>query len=232
MTEAKLADTLAKLISPLAAGMGLSLWGLELSFGSRSVVRIYVEKVLPEALGECAESVTENAEGCTQGVSAQGVSIDECADLSRLVGLTLDVEDSIPGSYVLEVSSPGLDRTFFTGVQLAGALGRTVDITLLAPLPDVPGRRKFRGVLTAVPDTSADEKQGGFFSMLAEDCPKPGEFGTINFSFADVKKAKQVYLAPEKSLPGKGGAKQSGGKKSARRNGSSADGSRDEHADG
>jgi len=226
MTETKLADAIAQLVSPLAAGMGLSLWGLEISFGSRSVVRIYVEKDRPETLGELPELAVDGAEN-----SPQGISIDECAELSRLIALTLDVEDSIPGSYVLEVSSPGLDRTFFTEAQLVGAVGQTVEISLVAPLPDVPDRRRFRGVITAVSDSSS-EGQSSFFSMLAEDCPKPGEHRTINFSFADVKKAKQVYEAPEKPLPGKGGAKKSGGKKAGRRDDGTAAGTRDENADG
>jgi ribosome maturation factor RimP len=39
-----------------------------------------------------------------------GVTHEDCANVSREVGTILDVEDAVPGSYLLEVSSPGLDR--------------------------------------------------------------------------------------------------------------------------
>ena len=201
MTETKLADTITELVAPLVAGMGLSLWGLEISFGGRSLVRIFIEKQTGDAPATAEPSDAEELLG-----ASQGVSIDECAELSRLVGLSLEVEDCIPGAFTLEVSSPGLDRTFFTAQQLAGALGQTVDVTLLAPLAVVPDRRKFRGVITAVPDLSSPDAATEF-TLLAEDCPKPGMTQSVCFSFTDTKKVKQVYLPPEKALPGKGGGK-------------------------
>ena len=206
MTETKLADTITELVAPLAAGLGLSLWGLELSFGSRSIVRIFVEKQLADPLAEDGLSASGEAP-----YSAHSVSIDECAELSRLIGLSLEVEDCIPGAFTLEVSSPGLDRTFFTERQLAGALGQTVEITLLAPLADMPDRRKFRGVVTAVPDLPAPDSSGANlpetdspragFSLLAEDCPQPGLTPPLRFSFAAVRQAKQVHLPPAQPLP-------------------------------
>ncbi|HVC17092.1 MAG TPA: ribosome maturation factor RimP, partial [Rhodanobacter sp.] len=59
----------------------------------------------------------------------------------------LDVEDPIPGHYVLEVSSPGLDRPLFTVVQFAQAIGQEVKVLLKAP---IEGRRRLRGKLIAV----------------------------------------------------------------------------------
>lgn len=126
MTESPLSLAVTDLATPLAASLGLELWGVELAFGGRSLVRIFVE-------------------------SDNGVSIDQCAELSRLLGLSLDVEDLMPGAYVLEVSSPGMERTFFTEQQLARAVGQRVEITLHTPKPAWPGRKKFRGLLQKAP---------------------------------------------------------------------------------
>jgi len=39
-----------------------------------------------------------------------GMTVDDCAELSRTISALLDVEDPLPGAYLLEVSSPGIDR--------------------------------------------------------------------------------------------------------------------------
>ena len=117
MNQSPLAAAIADLAAPLAASLGLELWGVELAFSGRGLVRVFVE-------------------------SEDGVSVDQCAELSRLLGLSLDVEDLVPGAYVLEVSSPGLERTFFTEAQLARAVGQRVEITLHEPRPALLRRKK------------------------------------------------------------------------------------------
>jgi ribosome maturation factor RimP len=132
-----------------------------------------------------------------------GVAIDTCAELSRLLGLTLDVEDVIPGAYVLEVSSPGLERTFFTPEQLAAAVGDVVEITLHAPMQAYPDRKKFLGTLV--------DASGGSFSVVPLDIPKraakeEAEDAPIPavFAWGDVKKAKRVHFLPETPKSAKG----------------------------
>jgi len=179
--HASLTQIIAELARPLAESFNLSLWGIELMFGGRSIVRVYVE-------------------------SENGVTIDQCAELSRLLGLALEVEDAIPGAYVLEVSSPGLERIFFTPEQLALALGQPVEITLAASSPEFSGRRKFRGVLTHVPEEG--HAPADAFTLRVENPSRPGESeGLLSFVFTDLKKARQVHIVPEKVLPGKGGKK-------------------------
>lgn len=179
--NAPLGQRIAALAQPLAASLNLSLWGIELVLGGRSAVRVYVE--------------AEN-----------GVTVDQCAELSRLLSLALDVEDAVPGAYVLEVSSPGLERIFFTAEQLAGALGRTVEITLYAPAAEFPGRRRFRGLLSGIPE--AGRAIAGEFTLQVENPSRPGETeGVLSFVFSAVKKARQAHIVPEKILPGKGGKK-------------------------
>ena len=189
MNQSPLAAAIADLAAPLAASLGLELWGVELAFSGRGLVRVFVE-------------------------SGNGVSVDQCAELSRLLGLSLDVEDLVPGAYVLEVSSPGLERTFFTEAQLARAVGQRVEITLHEPRPAWPGRRKFRGQLQDAPGVApqgegalpeaGEETEHYSFLLKAEDVARPGEEAPlVSFAFADVKKAAQIHFFPEQSLPGK-----------------------------
>ena len=171
MNETTLAQTITDLAEPLAASLGLDIWGVEAQYGKRSVIRIYVE-------------------------GQNGVDIDKCAELSRLLGLTLDVEDIVPAAYVLEVSSPGLERTFFTPEQLGACLGKTVEVALHSPGDAYPGRKKLLGLLTGV--------SGGTFSVVPldapEDDPRPA-----SFAWEDIKKAKLVHFLPEapKAVKGK-----------------------------
>ncbi len=79
-----------------------------------------------------------------------GVTIAACAQVSRHLGAVLEAEDAVPGAYVLEVSSPGLERRFFSPGQLEAYLGRTVDVRLHQPQDS---RRHLRGILAeAGPD--------------------------------------------------------------------------------
>jgi ribosome maturation factor RimP len=80
----------------------------------------------------------------------QGVTIDDCAEVSRQLSAILEVEDPFPGSYTLEVSSPGLDRPLVTPADFRRFRGATVKVRLFSALD---GRRNFTGRLL---DTTAD----------------------------------------------------------------------------
>jgi ribosome maturation factor RimP len=91
-----------------------------------------------------------------------GVTHEDCASLSREVGTILDVEDTIPGSYTLEVSSPGLDRKLFRPADYERFTGSLVKLTTQQPLN---GNRHFEGRLESfqngrlVLDLSAAKKR-------------------------------------------------------------------------
>jgi len=163
MSETDIAKIITNLATPLATSLSLDIWGVEVAFGKRCIVRVYVE-------GE------------------HGVDIDHCAELSRMLGLSLDVEDTIPGAYVLEVSSPGLERTLFTPEQLAAQTGKITEIMLHTPSQAYPDRKKLLGTLNAVHDNT--------FSLLPLEAPK-NEPREAVFSWNDVKKAKLVHFLPE-----------------------------------
>jgi ribosome maturation factor RimP len=73
-----------------------------------------------------------------------GVTLDDCAQVSREFGQLLDVEDIIPTSYHLEVSSPGLDRPLKREEDFVKYSGRRVRIKTTE---QVSGRRNFKGAL-------------------------------------------------------------------------------------
>ena len=66
----------------------------------------------------------------------EGVSHRDCEQVSQQLSVVLDVEELVPGQagYVLEVSSPGLDRKLTKPAEFARFAGRRVKITLLAPV--------------------------------------------------------------------------------------------------
>ena len=146
MSQPDRIEFITELVTPLAASLGLAVWGVELGGAARPIARIYVD-VLPGA--EPAPSDGASGEA---GLLPQGVTIDQCAELSRLAGLALDVEDPFATNWTLEISSPGLQRPFFKIDQLRNYVGRELEVVLAAPLDTWPGRKKFSGFLSAVAD--------------------------------------------------------------------------------
>jgi len=76
-----------------------------------------------------------------------GVNLDDCALISGQVGMMLDVEEMITGSYNLEVSSPGIERPLKKLEDYRRFEGRLARVRLK---PDVQGRKKFRGRLAGI----------------------------------------------------------------------------------
>ena len=78
-----------------------------------------------------------------------GITLDDCAYFSDRVSATLDDGDKISRSYVLEVSSPGLDRVIKKDKDFGRFAGKTVKLRLKLP---ENGHRKFTGVLKGLND--------------------------------------------------------------------------------
>jgi ribosome maturation factor RimP len=116
---------LERLVRPVVEGLGLELWGLEYRAQKKSaLLRVFID-------------------------SEDGVSLDDCSDVSEQLSALFDVEDPIPVAYTLEVSSPGLDRVLFEPEQYRRFLGRRLKVRLKFP---VEGRRRATGELEAVED--------------------------------------------------------------------------------
>jgi ribosome maturation factor RimP len=76
-----------------------------------------------------------------------GVTLDDCAGVSRQVGADPEMEDVVSVPYNLEVSSPGLDRRLVRTEDYERFKGRNVKISLSSPLN---GQRNFQGVLAGL----------------------------------------------------------------------------------
>ncbi|MDR3045683.1 MAG: ribosome maturation factor RimP [Desulfovibrio sp.] len=198
MSTHPLRDAVAAIATPLADALGIALWGIEILDGGRMVLRVYVD-ARPGMPAPAEGDAPEAAEGVIPSdVTSEGVTIDQCARLSRQLGLALDVEDVIRDAYVLEVSSPGLERPFFEIAQVAPYAGRTIELTLAVPHPEWPGRRKFRADIVRV--------EGDTLTFLPDTAPRPDEDpAPLSVAWDDVKKAHLVHVFPDTTRPQPGG---------------------------
>ncbi len=144
-------EKLTEIIRPEVEGLGCRFWGLSSpSKGKKRIVRIYID-------------------------GDDGATIDQCARVSRQVGLMLEVEDIIPGAFTLEVSTPGLDRRFFTTEQMKDYVGRKLSVQTHDAMD---GQRKFTGELTEVADNA--------FTLSVDG-------DTATFDWTDVKAVRLVH---------------------------------------
>lgn len=87
-----------------------------------------------------------------------GIGIDECEKFSRAVEDVLDRDDIISENYVLEVSSPGVDRILKKEREFLYYIGREVDVKLYSSLNGV---KEFTGILKGYCDNTAEIEYNG-----------------------------------------------------------------------
>jgi ribosome maturation factor RimP len=88
----------------------------------------------------------------------EGITIDDCSDVSHQLSGVLDVEDPISGNYHLEVSSPGLDRPLFEEGHYDRFTGHEISLKTLYA---IDGRKKFKGILLGRQDREITLKVDG-----------------------------------------------------------------------
>lgn len=81
--------------------------------------------------------------------SEQGVNVDDCAEASRMVSALMEINDFIGGAYMLEVSSPGIDRPIRKATDFVRFIGEPVRLKTVTP---VEGRKRYKGTLTGFDD--------------------------------------------------------------------------------
>jgi len=154
----------------VGASSGLEIVDVEMrGGGNKRMLRIVVDR--PPALD-------------TPG----GVTHEDCANLSREVGTILDVEDVVPGgSYVLEVSSPGLDRKLSRPADYERFTGSRVKLTTRTP---INGNRHFEGRLESF-------EEGRLKLLVSKPGSKKQDAG-INESFEiELANVEKANLVPE-----------------------------------
>jgi ribosome maturation factor RimP len=92
--------------------------------------------------------------------------VDDCATVSHEVAGILDVEEPISMAYILEVSSPGMDRILFSAQQFSEFLGEDVKIKLNQM---VDGRRKIKGKIESVNDEKITIQSDDEYITIAFD---------------------------------------------------------------
>lgn len=114
---------LADIITPVIEGLGFELVRVRLMGGATRILQIMADR--PDG----------------------GIGVDECGDISTAVSAILDVEDPIEENYVLEVSSPGIDRplTRLKDFDMWKGWEARIETTEL-----IDGRRRFKGGLMGV----------------------------------------------------------------------------------
>jgi ribosome maturation factor RimP len=106
-----------RIVEPILASLGLVLVEVEVQGrGPKSLVRVVIERTPKE------------------GEAAGGVSVEDCGRVHVLLGHALDVEDPIPHTYVLEISSPGLDRPIRQVGEYERFRGRLARFKLVKPV--------------------------------------------------------------------------------------------------
>lgn len=138
------------LVTPVIEGAGLEL--VEVAFrreSGRRVLRVVVDR-----------------DG--------GVDLDTIADLSEKVSRRLDLEGFAPGSYALEVSSPGIERTLRAPAEYRRSVGDMVRLKTTTP---IEGRTVLKGTLV-----SADD---GGVTIAADDAE-------LHVRYADIASARTV----------------------------------------
>lgn len=127
---------------PLAAAEGLELVDLEFAGGGgQTILRLYIDRAADPAPAPAPAPDPE------QGLPRVGVTLEDCANISRSLSAALDVEDPIVGRYELEVSSPGLDRPLRTQQHFERYAGSKVRVKTFGPLSAADNRKTFIGKL-------------------------------------------------------------------------------------
>lgn len=141
-------EELQAIIEPVADAMGFEIVRISFGGGRRPILQIMAER--PDGT----------------------MTVEDCTRLSREVSVVLDVENPVPGEYMLEVSSPGIDRPLTRLKDFERYVGFDAKLELYEP---VNGQRRWRGVLAGVENDQI---------VLADQNEK------YLFGFSEIRKAK------------------------------------------
>ena len=147
METGSIAERVRSIAEKAANDVGVELVHIEIAGTKRdSVVRIFIDK-------------------------PDGVSLEDCSRVSREIEDVLDVEDFIPSRYVLEVSSPGIERELYSIEDFRRFTGRLAKVKTSV---DIEGQKTFVGPITGVDGNtiSIDDRTHGPVSLDYEQVVK------------------------------------------------------------
>jgi len=160
---ASILDRVKEIAERIAASSGFELVEVELhGSGKTRHLRVFIDK-------------------------PQGVTHEDCANYSREIGTILDVEDAVPGgSYVLEISSPGLDRKLLKPADFERFQGSLVKFSTHEP---IDGNRHFQGRLVQFDGGQLTVDLGAVTSK--KKAQQQGS-GILKIAYSNVEKAQLV----------------------------------------
>jgi ribosome maturation factor RimP len=148
MQSRSIEERIKEIAKKAAADNGVEFVHLELAGTKRNqVVRVFADK-----------------EG--------GINIEDCSKVSRSIEAEMDADDFMPGTYVLEVSSPGLDRELYSLADFERFAGNLAKVKMR---PDFEGPKSLNGTIVSVLDGD----------IVFEDRTA----GTLTIPYASVAKA-------------------------------------------
>ena len=136
-------DKIREAAERVARSEGLEVVDVEWKVGKQRFLRVYIDRV-PEATGSTEAGSSGAGLGQVGTAEASSpypkVSHADCEKVSKQLSVILDVEDLVTGpSYVLEISSPGMDRALTKAADFARFTGRLAKISTIEPV----GEAKF-----------------------------------------------------------------------------------------
>jgi ribosome maturation factor RimP len=134
----------------VARSEGLEIYDVEWKVGKQRFLRVIIDRVpkVEAATGDSAAEISSPAEAREGGPA--GVSHADCQRVSQQLSVILDVEELIPGpGYILEVSSPGMDRALRKPEEYLRFRGRMAKISTTEPVGDA---KYFEGRLAGFVD--------------------------------------------------------------------------------
>ncbi len=142
----RLEDKLTDMLEPGVEALGFELVGVEfVRAGKHSILRVFIDH--------------EN-----------GITVDDCAEVSHQASAILDVEDPISTEYNLEISSPGMDRPLFKEKHYIASVGEIVQLRTRMPIDN---RRNFKGKLLACENGNVSiEVDGQQFQLAVANIEK------------------------------------------------------------
>ena len=148
----ELIETISKAVEPALIDMGYDLVRVAINGAEIKTVQIMAERT-----------------------DRQNMTVDDCEKISQTASALLDVADPFNGRWVLEVSSPGIDRPLVKLADFERFKGEEAKVELIN---DIEGRKRFKGIIKAV--------KGSTIIMDFEG-------SEISFDFSDVAKAKLTF---------------------------------------
>ena len=132
-----LVETVRSIASRVAGSHGLDIFDVQFRREDRGMVlRVQIDR--PWSTSKAIGKDT----GAAAGGDVEGVTVEDCARVSRDLSAVLDVDDVVPTAYILEVSSPGLDRPLRHAVDYDRFSGRRAKVVMREA---VDGQMFFKG---------------------------------------------------------------------------------------